>query len=207
MADKSNRENYDNKNGSMHDKYYKNKVEQNKVRNHEIKNSKIYTRNRLRVPKFKMTFLDQKTKRKNQKIIQIVAIVSIAITVAYFSLQAIEPIMVENSKNMAKSIATKICNNETTKVMAKYNYDDFLTITKDEQGNIKMVGTNIVTVNEVISDIPVHIQEELEKSENNQFTIRLGSFLGSKLFARKGTKCQYKNGSSRQYRNRLKIRI
>lgn len=186
MVDKSDRENYDNKNGRMHDKY-KNKVEQNKVRNHEIKNSKIYTRNRLRIPRFKMKFLDQKTKRNNQKIVQIVAIVSIAITVAYFSLQAIEPIMVENSKNMAKSIATKICNNETTKGMTKYNYDDFLTITKDEQGNIKMVGTNIVTVNEVISDIPVHIQEELEKSENNQFTIRLGSFLGSKLFARKRT--------------------
>ncbi len=154
-----------------------------------MKNDKIYTRNRFRIPKFKVKFFDQKKKRKNQKILQIVAIVSIAVTFAYFSLQAIEPIMVENSKNMAKSIATKICNNETTKVMAKYNYNDFLTITKDEQGNIKMVGTNIITVNEIISDIPVHIQEELEKSENNQFTIRLGSFLGSKLFARKRSKC------------------
>ncbi|MCI9178214.1 MAG: hypothetical protein HFJ28_06710 [Clostridia bacterium] len=115
----------------------------------------------------------------------------IAFSFAYFSLKAIEPIMEKNSKSMAKSVATKICNNEATKVMANYQYDDFLNITKDEKGNIQMVGTNIITVNEIISDIPVNIQEQMEKSENNEFSIRLGSFLGSNLFARKRSKSSY----------------
>ena len=77
-------------------------------------------------------------------------------------------------------------NNEATEVMKKYTYDDLLIITKDESGNIKMVGTNVITVNEIISDIPVHMQEALENSENNNFSIRLGSFLGSNLFAGRG---------------------
>ena len=33
-----------------------------------------------------------------------------------------------------------------------------------------------------LSDILIKIQEELEKSENNNFNIKLGSFFGSKIF-------------------------
>ena len=61
--------------------------------------------------------------------------------------------------------------------MAKYTYEDLINVIKDENGNIKMIGTNIISVNEIISDIPIKIQEELEKSENNNFNIKLGSFL------------------------------
>ena len=31
-----------------------------------------------------------------------------------------------------------------------------------------MIGTNIISVNEIISDIPIKIQEELEKSRKQQ---------------------------------------
>lgn len=153
---------------------------------------KIYTRNRLRIPKFEAKFQNKQKRQKNKKIFTIIIILIIAFNFAYFSLKAIEPIMEKNSRSMAKSIATKISNNEATKVMAKYNYDDLLIITKDEQGNIKMVDSNIITINEIISDIPIHIQEEMEKSENNQFTIPLGSFLGSNLFAGRGPKVTIK---------------
>ena len=117
---------------------------------------------------------------------QVIAIILIAFTFAYFIIQAIKPIMRQQCKNMAKSVATKVCNNEATEVMKKYSYDDLLIIKKDDEGNVKMVGTNVITVNEIISDIPIHIQEALEKSENNNFNIRLGSFLGSNLFAGRG---------------------
>lgn len=161
---------------------------------------KIYSRNNLR-------FSNLQQQAKAKKVAKVIIILAIAFSVVYFSMHSISPIMQRQCKSMAKSIATKISNTEATKVMAKYDYDDLLTITKDKQGNIKMVGTNIITVNEIISDIPVHIQEELEKSENNSFSIRLGSFLGSNLFARKRAKCKYKNGNSRRFRNRLKVRI
>ena len=115
--------------------------------------------------------------------VRMIAILVIAFTFAYFIIQAIQPIMEKQCISMAKSIATKISNAEATKVMANYEYEDLLNITKDSEGNIKMVGTNIITVNEIISDIPIRVQEEMEKSENNTFQIRLGSFLGSNLFA------------------------
>jgi len=138
---------------------------------------KIFTRNKIRLPK---------TFPKKVRFIQVTAVIIIAFTFAYFSLGAIKPIMEKQCRSMAKSIATKICNNEATEVMKRYKYDDLLMVTKDEKGNVKMVETNIITVNEIISDIPVRIQQQLEKSENNNFNIKLGSFLGSNLLAGRG---------------------
>ena len=155
-----------------------------------IKMDKIYTRNRFRLPKFSLKLNGKNNKRR--KMIRLIAILIIAFTFAYFIIQAIQPIMEEQCISMAKSIATKISNAEATKVMANYEYDDLLNITKDSEGNIKMVGTNIITVNEIISDIPIRVQEEMEKSENNTFQIRLGSFFGSKLFAGRGPNVEIK---------------
>ena len=151
---------------------------------------KIYTRNRFRLPKFSLKLNGKNNKRR--KMVRMIAILVIAFTFAYFIIQAIQPIMEKQCISMAKSIATKISNAEATKVMANYEYDDLLNITKDSEGNIKMVGTNIITVNEIISDIPIRVQEEMEKSENNTFQIRLGSFLGSNLFAGRGPNVEIK---------------
>lgn len=124
--------------------------------------------------------------KRKRRFAQIIIVILIAFTFAYFVLQSIKPIMEQQCETMAKSIATKICNNEATEIMKRYEYEDLFVITKDDEGNVKMVGANVITINEIISDIPVHIQEELEKSENNNFNIRLGSFLGSNLFAGMG---------------------
>ncbi len=174
---------------------------------------KIFTRNRLRLPKVNLK--QKETKRVNikqrppilrkcgnrQRFVQVLVIIFIAFTFAYFVLQSIKPIMEQQCKNTAKAVATKICNNEATEVMKKYSYEDLLNITKDEQGNIKMIGTNVITVNEIISDIPVHIQEALEKDENNSFNIKLGSFLGSKLLAGRGPNVNIKLELVRKFRH------
>ena len=55
-----------------------------------------------------------------------------------------------------------------------------------------MVGTNIFTVNKIISDIPVYMQEEFEREENSTFKIPIGSFFGSKLFSGRGPKVNIK---------------
>ena len=156
---------------------------------------KIYSRNNLRLSKLLEKFSSQtslpkrkdpKKLKKRRRLAYMVIILIIAFSFAYFVLKAIEPVIEAQCKSMAKSIATKISNREATNVMANYEYDDLLNITKDEKGNVKMVGTNIITVNEIISDIPIRIQEEMEKSENNSFAIRLGSFFGSKLLSGMG---------------------
>ena len=145
-----------------------------------VKNdTKIYTRHRIKLPKITED-------RNKRKIIKILLILVIAITIVRAVLLSINPIIEEKCKTVAKSIATKISNEQATLVMAKYTYEDLIKVIKDENGNIEMIGTNIISVNEIISDIPIKIQEELEKSENNNFNIKLGSFFGSKIFSGMG---------------------
>ena len=133
-----------------------------------VKNdTKIYTRHRIKLPKITED-------RNKRKIIKILLILVIAITIVRAVLLSINPIIEEKCKTVAKSIATKISNEQATLVMAKYTYEDLINVIKDENGNIK------------ISDIPIKIQEELEKSENNNFNIKLGSFFGSKIFSGMG---------------------
>ncbi len=49
-----------------------------------------------------------------------------------------------------------------------------------------MISANVITVNEIISDVAIKIQEELSKVENNSFNIKLGSLTGSKILAGRG---------------------
>lgn len=59
-------------------------------------------------------------------------------------------------------------------------------------GNIQMISANVVPINEIISDIAVKIQEELNKVENSNFKITMGSFTGSKLLSGKGPEIEIK---------------
>ena len=110
---------------------------------------KIYSRNRIRLPK--IIIQNNRNPNKNtSKVLKITAILVIAISVAGFSLKGIQPIIEKNCKSMAKSVATKVSNIKATEVMAKYEYNDILVISKDENGNINRVGTNVFTINKII---------------------------------------------------------
>lgn len=55
-----------------------------------------------------------------------------------------------------------------------------------------MISANVVPVNEIISDIAIKIQEELNKTENSSFNIKLGSFTGSRLLSGRGPEIEMK---------------
>ena len=135
------------------------------------KHEKILSRYRIKLPYVQIKGL--KDNKNLSKIIKIIAILTIAIIVFKVAVDSTIPIIDEQCRTMAKSIATKISNEEATRVMADYKYEDFCNIEKDEEGNIKMISANMITINRIISDIPILIQEELEKDENNTFTIKL----------------------------------
>lgn len=96
---------------------------------------KIYSRRRIKLPKF--TFLYKNSKQPNynkvMKVSKITCIMIIAVITAYTIMQAISPIIDKQCINMAKSIATKICNEQATIVMSNYEYDDLSNIIKDEK--------------------------------------------------------------------------
>ena len=165
-----------------------------RIFNKEKTIEKIYSRNRFKFTKMEKEnmILNRFNNDKTRKIVKIVAVLLIAFMVVEYVIKTVEPIIDIQCSSMAKSIATKVSNEQATNVMKDYKYDDFVNIDKTADGNIKLISANTITINKIISDIPLLIQNELEKVENSKFYIRLGTFTGSRILAGRGPKVEIK---------------
>lgn len=142
--------------------------------------SKIYSRPRIRIPKMKIS------KEKANKIMTIIMVITIAFSVVKLGLDAVLPMFDTLCENRAKSIATMVSNEQATNVMKKYTYDELFSIEKDANGNIAMIKSNIIPINEIISDVANKIQENMNNRGKEDIEIALGSFTGFKLLAGRG---------------------
>lgn len=161
---------------------------------------KIYSRLRIRIPKIKMffSFNENNNKFNNlklRKISKISTIIIIAIIVFYTIINAIYPIFEMQCSNKAKEISTILSNDIATEIMKKYEYKDLSTIEKDKDGNITLIKANIIPINEIISEIPVRLQQSLKENKISEFYIRLGSFTGIKLISGLGPNIKIKISS------------
>lgn len=133
---------------------------------------KIYSRTRIKIP----NKLRNLRSIKNRKRITILVILIIAICTAKLILDSVLPIFDVLCENRAKSIATIISNEQATLVMQKYSYNDMFIIEKDSEQNINMIRSNVIVINEIISDVAVKIQEEIDKRGRENIQIALRKF-------------------------------
>ena len=169
-----------------------------------MKIEKIYSRNRIKFHSFPK---DSKNKQKNKKynfLINLFIIIVTATITFKVIINAINPILNRLCIDAAKNIATIISNEQASLIMNKYEYDDIITLIRDNDGNIKMLQTNIKSVNEITSDIPNNIVHELENKENSNISIYLGSILGLKILSAQGPKINVKIASVGNVETNLK---
>lgn len=153
-----------------------------------MKIEKIYSRNRIKFNGFLNNKNDKKIDKKYSFLFNVVIIILTAIITFRALLGAINPILNRLCMDEAKNIATKISNEQASLIMNKYKYEDIITIVRDDNGNIKMLQTNIKSVNELTSDIPNNIVSALKSEENSNISIYLGSILGLKILSAQGPK-------------------
>ena len=132
---------------------------------------KIYSRAKIKIP--------NGINRKKKKTIVIVIILLIAFSTIKITLDAISPIFDTLCENEAKSIATKISNEQATKVMEEHTYDELFSIEKDNKGNITMIKSNVIPINEIISDIAIKIQNGINNQGRENIQIALRKFYRS----------------------------
>lgn len=149
-------------------------------------NSKIYSRPRIKIPPIFSNNIGDKNLKRKQKIVKIFIIMVIAFSTVKIVLDAILPIFDTLCKDKAKSIATIVSNEEATNVMKEHTYDELFTLEKDKDGNIIMIKSNIIAINEIISDVAVKIQNTINQRGRENIEIALGSFTGFKLLSGKG---------------------
>lgn len=153
-----------------------------------MKIEKIYSRNRIKFNGFLNNKNDKKIAKKYSFLFNVVIIILTATITFRALLGAINPILNRLCMDEAKNIATKISNEQASLIMNKYKYEDIITIVRDDNGNIKMLQTNIKSVNELTSDIPNNIVSALKSEENSNISIYLGSILGLKILSAQGPK-------------------
>ncbi|CDC07044.1 MAG TPA: hypothetical protein OIM61_08385 [Clostridiaceae bacterium] len=134
---------------------------------------KIYSRPRIRIPKVLING-EVLNNHKNKKIAKIIIILIIAFSTVKIVLDAVYPIFDTLCEAKAKSIATIVSNEQATNVMKEHSYDELFTLEKDNNNNITMVKSNVLAINEIISDVAVKIQEDIDNRgrENIEIAIR-----------------------------------
>ena len=134
---------------------------------------KIYSRPRTRIRKVLING-EVLNNHKNKKIAKIIIILIIAFSTVKIVLDAVYPIFDTLCEAKAKSIATIVSNEQATNVMKEHSYDELFTLEKDNNNNITMVKSNVLAINEIISDVAVKIQEDIDNRgrENIEIAIR-----------------------------------
>ena len=132
---------------------------------------KIYSRTKIKIP--------NGINKKKKKTIVIFIILVIAFSTVKITLDAISPIFDTLCENKAKSIATKVSNEQATKVMEEHTYDELFSIEKDNNGNITMIKSNVIPINEIISDVAIKIQNEINNQGRENIQIALRKFYRS----------------------------
>lgn len=118
-----------------------------------------------------------------RKIIKFVLIIIVMIITFTSIINSIGPILDTLCKDKAKSVATIICNEESTKIIKNYKYEDLVTIHRDNDNNITMIQSNITPINYIISDVGEKIQKRINETESENTYINLGSVTGSKILS------------------------
>lgn len=137
---------------------------------------KIYSRPRIRIPKIVIQSGKRIQNPNAKKMTTILLVLIIAFSTVKTILDAVLPIFDTLCENKAKSIATIISNEQATNVMKEHTYDELFSIEKDNNGNITMIKSNIIPINEIISDVANKIQEEIDNRGKENIEIALRQF-------------------------------
>ena len=102
----------------------------------------------------------------------------------------IKPTLTTLASAYVKNISTRNINNSIMENLSSKDvtYDSLVIITKNDQGNITGISTNVIEFNKLKSDITLVAVNELENLSNLKMSIPLGSVMGSQLFAGRGPK-------------------
>lgn len=148
---------------------------------------KIYSRPRIKLPKIKISYKrnTNKQKKKIQKVLIIILAILLIIKLLF---NYINPMFENMCYAKAKALAIQIINKKTQDSIDKIDYDDLVTIIKDNNGNITMVKANALSINRISVELTVDIQEGFKDKNQNYIYIPFGSIFGNQVLSNIGPK-------------------
>lgn len=138
---------------------------------------KIYSRRRFKI-------------KLKYKILLSILLITILIVVTLNNV--IYPLFSKKCIYKAQVLVTQIANEETEKIMKNYTYKDLVHIEEDTEGNVTFLGSNVVLINQIKSEIMTKIQNRFLEIKDTNIEIKVGAFTGSRLFSNIGPKIKVK---------------
>lgn len=109
-----------------------------------------------------------------------VVLAIVATTVFSYFKGNILPVVLTMSEATVKELAVNAINSATHMVLdEKLPYDDFVTITKDNEGKIELLQMNTVKINRLTRDLANLCQANIERIEEQTIQLPIGAFTGS----------------------------
>lgn len=92
------------------------------------------------------------------------------------------------SQNQAKWQATKLINEAVSEALSSQNiaYDDMVTISREESGEVKSVEVDVATANRLKAAVTLEVAKRVGEQNKVDVNIPLGTFLGSHWFTGRG---------------------
>ena len=131
-----------------------------------------------------------KKKKKWIKLLVIIAITFIVIFL-YFHFY-VNPQIVNANIASIKSNAITVINMATSGTISSNDYDNLITVSKDNDGNVTLLEVNAKNVNKLNNDIMIEIQTELDKGNLLNYNLPLGTFTGLPILSGIGPKIKLK---------------
>lgn len=89
----------------------------------------------------------------------------------------------------ARTLAVTVLNETVEEVVQEgMGYDTLVRVTKDEQGQVRLLQADTSAMNHLAARVSALAQEKLDRTENGSVQVPLGSALGLTLFAGAGPK-------------------
>lgn len=147
----------------------------------------IYSRRRIKIPKVKGFY----TNNKNAKKFFSIFVVLIITAFTFYNLfRSLNPIFDNLCLEKARQIGTYIVNDASNKVLDNIEYNDIVKIEKTEDNNV--LKTDVVTINKIASDIALEVEKEFNELENETIEIPIGAIFGNKYLSGSGPKINIK---------------
>lgn len=141
----------------------------------------IYSRKRIKIPKIKGFYTNNKNAKK---FFSIFIIILIAFFTFYNLYKSINPIFETLCKEKAREIATYIMNDASNIILDNIDYKNIVSI-EENDGN-RVLKTDVVIINKIASDIALEAERQFKELKNQKIQIPVGALTGNKYLSGSG---------------------
>ena len=136
-----------------------------------------------------------KRKGKNFRLIYISISILLIFLIFFVSLdKRLRPIITDYSASVGETLMIKLVDETVAQIFEEggVEYDDLVTLSRDENGNVTSLQINTAKINYIKSNISVMVAEKIAQKERYTLKIPLGTIIGNEYTVGRGPDIKFK---------------